>query len=88
MKLLKTHVRFIQDIYNGHLVGEFCLVTDKSRNSRKTAKILVSQNYVREVECVRVTRTSNDRKPFRRQSTGFVLTDSGLRVARKLAAEQ
>ena len=88
MKLLKTHVRFIQDIYNGLIIGKFCLVTDKDRNSRKTAKILVDQNYVREVECVRVTRTSNERKPLRRQSTGFVLTDSGLRVARKLADAQ
>lgn len=88
MKLLKTHVRFIQDIYNGLLIGKFCLVTDKDRNSRKTAKILVDKNYVREVECVRVTRTSNERKPLRRQSTGFVLTRTGLEIAKRLAAEQ
>ncbi len=86
--IFKTHERFIQDIYDGLVSGEFCLVTDSIRNVRRTARELMDKNYVREVDCVRVARTPTGRKAVERHTTGFVLTDTGLEVARVLAAAE
>ena len=86
--LFKTHERFIMDTYDGLVLGKYCLVTDSIRNVRRTARELMAKNYVREVDCVRVTRTPTGRKATRRHTTGFVLTDTGLEIARELAAAE